>query len=242
MLTRRMMAFWALMEADLVNSIARSWAVRGWLGLMTLQAIITVPSSTGDATAADALAGLLGTFPLIWSLFIIVNTSGAVSSESGVVADSILSKSVTRYEYILAKTASRLVMVIGAYLLVTLPSAYLIYRYGSGDLATDGVVWGVVLVGMMLLLLTVLAVALSTLFNRTMVAMIGTWGVWYAAGAIAALFQVEYLSPLDIVDALPATLVGDYAAADQWRILIGFAAVSAAVMGIAVWHFSRKDL
>ncbi|MBN1563528.1 MAG: hypothetical protein JXA10_06810, partial [Anaerolineae bacterium] len=90
------------MEADLVNNIARSWAVRGWIGLMALQAIITVPSSTSDSTAADALAGLLGTFPLIWSLFIIVNTSGAVSAESGVVADSILSKSVTRYEYILA--------------------------------------------------------------------------------------------------------------------------------------------
>jgi ABC-2 type transport system permease protein len=236
------MTFWALMEADLVNSIARSWAVRGWLGLMALQAIVTVPSSTGDSTAADALAGLLGTFPLIWSLFIIVNTSGAVSSESGVVADSILSKSVTRYEYILAKMASRLVMVIGAYLLITLPSAYLVYRYGIGDLSTGGVVWGVVVVGMMLVLLTSLSIALSTLFNRTMVAMIGAWGVWYAAGAITALFQVEFLSPLDIVEALPATLAGDYVASDQWRILFGFTIASAAVMGIAVLHFSRKDL
>jgi ABC-2 type transport system permease protein len=236
------MAFWALMEADLVNNIARSWAVRGWLGLMTLQAIITVPSSTSDSTAADALAGLLGTFPIIWSLFIIVNTSGAVSSESGVVADSILSKSVTRYEYVLAKMASRLVLVIGAFLLITLPSAYLIYRYGIGKLDTEGVIWGVVLVGMMLVLLTALSVALSTLFNRTMVAMIGTWGVWYAAGAITALFQVEFLSPIDTIDALPMTLQGDYVASDQWRILIGFAVVSAAVMSIAVWHFSRKDL
>ncbi len=230
------------MEADLVNSIARSWAVRGWLALMALQAIITVPSSTNDSTAADALAGLLGTFPLIWSLFVIVNTSGAVSSEAGVVADSILSKSVTRYEYILAKMASRLVMVIGFYLLITLPSAYLVYRYGLGELSTGGVVWSVAVVGMMLVLLTSLSIALSTLFNRTMVAMIGTWGVWYAAGAITALFKVEFLSPLDIVDALPATLVGDYAAWDEWRILIGFTLTSAVVMAVAILHFSRKDL
>lgn len=236
------MAFWALMEADLVNSVARSWAVRGWLGLMMLQAIVTVPSSTGDSTAAEALAALLGTFPLIWSLFVIVNTSGAVSSEAGVVADSILSKSVTRYEYILAKMAARLVLVIGAYLLITLPSAYLIHRYGNGDLATGGVIWGMSIVGMMLVLLTSLAVALSTIFNRTMVAMLGAWGVWYAAGAITALFQVEYLSPLDIVDALPATLAGDYHAVDQWRILAGFAIAAATVMGVAVVHFSRKDL
>lgn len=230
------------MEADLVNSVARSWAVRGWLGLMVLQAIITVPSSTSEVTATDALAGLLGTFPLIWSLFIIVNTSGAVSSEAGVVADSILSKSVTRYEYILAKMASRLVLVIGAYLLITVPSAYLVYRYGFGDLSAQGVVWGVAAVGMTLVLLTSLSIALSTLFNRTMVAMIGTWTVWYAAGAITALFKVEFLSPLDIVDALPATLVGDYLASDQWRILIGFAIVSATVLATAVLRFSRKDL
>lgn len=236
------MAFWALMEADLVNSVARSWAVRGWIGLMVLQAIVTVPASTGDGTAADALAGLLGTFPLIWSLFIIVNTSGAVSSESGVVADSILSKAVTRYDYILAKMASRLVLVIGAYLLITLPSAYLIYRYGIGDLSPRGVMWAVLVVGMMLVLLTSLSIALSTLFNRTMVAMVGAWGVWYSAGGITALFKVEFLSPLDIVDTLPATLTGDFVAQDQWRILIGFTIVSAAVMGIAVLHFSRKDL
>jgi ABC-2 type transport system permease protein len=235
------MAFQALMQADLV-SLARSWAVRIWLGLMALPAIVTVPSSTSDSTAPDALAGLLATFPLIWSLFIIINSSGAVSSESGVVADSILSKSVTRYEYILAKIASRLVMVLGFFLLITLPAAYLIARYGIGELARDGIVWSILIIGMMLVLLTSLAVALSTLFNRTMVAMIGTWGVWYAAGAITALFRVEFLSPLDIVDTLPTTLQGDYVASDQWRILAGFAVASATVISIAVLHFSRKDL
>ena len=236
------MAFRALMMADLVNNVARSWAVRGWMGLMVLQAFVTVPASTGDSTAADALAGLLGTFPILWSLFVIVNTSGAVSSEAGIVADSILSKSVTRYEYILAKMAARLALVLGAYLLITLPSAYLVSRYGVGKLSTSGVVWAITITGAMLVLLTSLSVGLSALFNRTMVAMIGAWGAWYAAGAITALFRVEYLSPLDIVDTLPTTLVGDFAAADQWRILFGFALASVAVMSVAVLHFSRKDL
>lgn len=235
------MAFQALVEADLI-SLTRSWAVRIWLGLMVAEALITIPSSTNEGTAADALAGLLSTFPLIWSIFIIINTSGAVSSEAGVVADSILSKAVTRYDYILAKMTSRLAMVIGLYVLVTLPATYLISRYGNGSLARTGTAWGILLIGMTLVLLTTVSVALSSLFNRTLVALIVTWVFWYAAGGITALFQVEYLSPVHIMDKLPAMLQGTYTAGDQWRILLGFTLTSVAVVSIAVVHFVHKDL
>lgn len=199
--------------------------------------------STGeDSTAADALATLLGAFPVVWSTFIIINTSGAVSSEAGVVADSILSKAVTRYDYILAKMAARLLTVIGLYLVISLPAAYLVSRYGQGSLDRTGTTWGITLIGMTLVLLTTLSVALSTLFNRTLVALIVAWFLWYSAGGIAALFQVDELSPLHIVDRLPDMLVGNYTATDQWRILFGFAAVSFVVIGLAVMHFARKDL
>ena len=239
---RRIMTFQVLLEADLV-SMARSWAVRIWLILMTLQAMFMILVSTGeDSSAADALTTLLGAFPVIWSTFIIINTSGAVSSEAGVVADSILSKAVTRYDYILAKMAARLLTVIGPYLLITLPAAYLVSRYGQGSLDATGTAWGIALVGMTLVLLTTLSVALSTLFNRTLVALIVAWFIWYSAGGITALFQVNELSPLHIVDSLPDLLVGNYVAADQWRILFGFTVVSAVVIVVAVVHFAHKDL
>lgn len=235
------MAFQALVEEDL-SSLARSWSVRIWLLLMTGYTLITVVSAGYEGTSADALAGLLATFPLIWSIFVIINTAGAVSSEAGVVADSILSKAVTRYDYILAKLSSRLLMVIGLYTTVALIGAYLISRYGSGPLTRTGTAWGILLIGMTLVLLTALCVALSSLFNRTLVALVVAWVLWYAAGGIAALFKVEYLSPLHIVDQLPAILQGDFDAAHPWRILIGFSALSAAVIGAAVLHFARKDL
>lgn len=81
--SRRIMTFQALLEADLI-SLARSWAVRIWLILMTFQAMFMILVSTGeDSSATDALTALLGAFPVIWSTFIIINTSGAVSSEAG---------------------------------------------------------------------------------------------------------------------------------------------------------------
>lgn len=158
------------------------------------------------------------------------------------MADSILSKAVTRYDYILAKMTARLMMVIGLYLVITLPAAYLVSRYGQGSLDAGGTAWGIALIGMTLVLLTTLSVAFSTFFNRTLVALIVVWFLWYSAGGIAALFQVNDLSPLHIVDSLPNLLVGNYVAADQWRSLLGFAAVSAGVITLAVVHFAHKDL
>jgi ABC-2 type transport system permease protein len=239
---RRIMTFQALLEADLV-SMARSWAVRIWLILMTLQAMFMILVSTGeDSSAADALAALLGAFPVIWSTFIIINTSGAVSSEAGVVADSILSKAVTRYDYILAKMAGRLVTVVGLYLVITLPAAYLVSRYGQGSLDTGGTAWAITLIGMTLALLTTLSVAFSTLFNRTLVALIVVWFLWYSAAGIAALFQVNDVSPLHIVDSLPDLLVGSYAVVNQWHSLLGFTLLSAGVIVVAVVYFAHKDL
>jgi ABC-2 type transport system permease protein len=240
-LNHRMMPFLALLETDL-KGMTRSWVVRIWVGLMIAQALVSIPASVHDESAAQALANQLGIFPLVWSLFVIIISGGAVSSEAGVVADSILSKSVTRHAYILAKLSARLLTVISLFVLITVPAAYLLVRYTDDPLTWRGIAWGITSVGMILVLLVSLAVALSTLFNRTLVAVVVVWFAWYAAGAIFALIGVEYLSPLHIIDNLPDTLQGDYATADQLRILAGFSLPSAAVVGLAILHFTRKDL
>ncbi len=236
------MPYLALLEADLI-SLTRSWVVRIWLGLTAVLALVTVLSAPSDGLpASEALSNLLATYPLIWSTFAIVVSGGAVASEAGVVADSILSKAVTRYEYILAKMTSRLITVLGLYLVVILPAAYLIPRYTQNDLTTRGVVWAVVLVGMILVLLTNLGVTFSTLFNRTLVAVVVVWLLWYAASAIFALLEVQYLSPVNIIEGLPAVLQGHYAVADQQRVLAGFGLPSLVFALVAAVYFARKDL
>lgn len=235
------MAFQALIENDLSSTIS-SWGVRIWLVLAIFQAVITLPAAMSEAPAAQALADVLGSYPIIWSTFAIVLSASAVSSEAGVVADSILSKAVTRYEYVLAKLLSRIVIVLGVYLLVALPSAYLAHRYGAGKLTTEGILWGIVLIGVNLILITSVAVSFSTLFSWTLVAVMGAWFLWYMAGGIFALLEIQQLSPLHIVESLPDILQGDYADVNRWRILIIFGLASAVICGLSIFHFGRKDL
>lgn len=235
------MPYLALLEADL-TSMVRSWVVRIWLVLTALQALVMTVNAVTEGLAAETFAGLLATFPLIWSTFAIVVSAGAISSEAGVVADSVLSKAVTRYEYVLAKMTSRLITVLGVYLLVILPSAYVILRNAQDELTGAGVAWALVIVGMTLVLLTSLGVTFSTIFNRTLVAVVAAWFLWYVAGAIFGLVGVEYLSPLLIIDSLPGMVQGDYAVSDQWRILSSFGLLAAMLVLVAVWYFGRKDL
>lgn len=237
------MAYVTLLEADL-RSLARSWVVRIWLALTFLFALVLVLSAPGDGLAAsEALANLLATYPLVWSTFVIVVSAGAVSSEAGVLADSILSKAVTRYDYLLAKESARVLAVIAIYLVVVLPATYLVARYAVvDDLSARGVVWALAVVAAILFLLTTVGVAFSTLFNRTLVAVAVVWLLWYGASTIFALLEVAYLSPLSVVDGLPAVIQGDYAVKEQWRLLAGFTLPSLLFLLAAVIYFARKDL
>lgn len=235
------MPFLALLEADLANR-TRSWVMRIWSGLMVMLSLLTLPDGLAEGRAAEALAGLLGTFPLIWSTFVIIVSSGAISSEAGVVADSILSKAVTRYEYVLAKITSRLLTVLGLYLLVVLPPVYIILRASQDSLSGSGVAWAVLLVAMMLVLLTSMTVAFSALFNRTLAAIVVSWMLWYVASNVFALLGARYLAPLQIIDGLPDMLQGDYVVAEHLRAVIGLGGLACVFVLVAVFYFGRKDL
>ncbi len=239
-ITQRAMAYLAILEADL-KSMGRSWVVRIWVLLMAMFAFLTTASPL-EGSAADALAGQLGTFPVIWSTFVIIISAGAISSEAGVVADSVLSKSVTRYGYILAKLSSRLITVIIPYLIFILLPAYIITRNSEHNLSNDGLAWAVLLIGIILVFLTILAVSFSTLFNRTLAAVVVVWLIWYGAGTLFTLLESDYLSPFIIIENLPTLLQGDYELSDQWRILAGYGIPSIVAALVAVVHFTRKDL
>jgi hypothetical protein len=238
---QKAMPYLALLEADLA-SMAGAWSVRIWLILTAVQSLTVTVAALSEGNAPDTLASLLGTFPVVWSTFAIIVSSGAISSEAGVVADSILSKAVSRYAYLLAKLSSRLITVLGVYLIVTLPPIFIVARQVQDGLAGAGVVWSILRVGMALVLLTSLAVTFSAILGRTLVVVVVVWLLWYVAGALFALLGFEYLSPLLIVDNLPGMLRGDFVVADQVRILIGFGGLSSALVLAATWHFARKDL
>ena len=101
----------------------RSWVYRVWVLVSVLAAVGyllyrfgAVPRgrhrAAGLATSsATCCAGsLLGSVTLI-----IVLTAGSISSERGTMADSVLSRGISRYQYFLGKWHARLATVLGTF-------------------------------------------------------------------------------------------------------------------------------
>ncbi|MGE3855411.1 MAG: hypothetical protein AB7G21_00490, partial [Dehalococcoidia bacterium] len=95
-----MQAFLAILRYDL-GLLTRSWITRIWLPLLVAPALFLVAvAANEDELASETLAAYLAAVLIpISGLAVAVLSSSAVSGESGIIADGILSRSVTRSEY-----------------------------------------------------------------------------------------------------------------------------------------------
>ena len=237
--------FWALLQWELRN-LARSWMLRLWLLLTAVISILlgAISSDAGQAEAASQLfSAALSLYLTFGSIVFIVLSASSVASEREVVSDSILSRSVTRYHYILSKLASLVLVVLALYLVVTIPAGYLTGRFhAEGDLTVAGVTYAILSVGMILVTLATMGVAVSSLLNNTVMAVVVVALLWLSLGFIFSFLDIGFLSPASLVENLPEVISGDYSIAEQWKIVGSFAGLMALFSTLAVVVFQRKDL
>lgn len=237
-------AYFALVRRDL-SLLTGSWLLRGWVVLLVAPAaFLVVVAAREDELASETLAAYIAAVlaPLSW-VVISVLAGTAVSGEAPVVADAILSRAVTRSEYIWAKITSRLAVFFAVYLGVLVPFAYLIDRYATGnDMSFAGLVSGVVMVGVLLAFLTSFGIALSTLFRSSQYAVVAALLAVLLSGAVLQFLGLRWMSTTAVIGALPATFRGETPAADLVRIVVVFGALSAAAIALGVWVFERRDL
>ena len=93
--------FWAIVRADM-KGLFTSRITNGWLLAAAFIQVIRTLGSRGAESVSAVVSSGLSDFVLIWALVIIGLSASSVSSEAGELADSIMSKSVTRLDYVLA--------------------------------------------------------------------------------------------------------------------------------------------
>ena len=227
--------------------MTRSWVLRLWLLLTTLVGILLVVISAnagqGKETASQLFSVALSLYLTFGSVVFIVLSASSVASEREIVGGSILCRSVTRYHYILSKIVALVLVVLALYLVVTIPVGYLMGRYyPQSDLATAGVTYGILSVGMLLAALVTLGVAVSTLFDNTALAVVIVVLIWLGLGFIFSFLGIGFLSPAHLVEKLPHVVTGNFSVAEQWKSVGSFAGLMALFSTLAVLTFLRKDL
>jgi ABC-type transport system involved in multi-copper enzyme maturation permease subunit len=207
----RMMPYIALLRHDL-RSLWQSWLVRLWLGGTALLTFMLIGSNWSQFRDGTLIASLL--FPYLvfpWFFVVVVLGVSPVSgSRAETLADGILSRPVSRYEYLLATWSARVVLVLGIYLIVTVPSIILVMlakRPVPEDVVTIyGIVTALTVVGLVLTFLVSLGFLMGTLLRKPLLAVVVLVFIWYPIGLILSVFSLEEFSPISLSRAISTQL------------------------------------
>lgn len=200
----------AILKAD-VASLARSWVLRGWVIALVLAGFVLIATTMLGAAASRVPASAIVTtnltgFLVIWSTLIIVLSGGSISHEAEIISDSILSRACTRVQFIIAKLASRALVILGVYLISATVVGYAAYRYAASDITVGTLSTAIAIVGLAVLLLVCLGVCFSVVTNNTVVSVVALLLLWYVASPVFVFVGADYLSPASLIRNLPALL------------------------------------
>ena len=244
----RWLPYWAVFQAD-VQQTLRSWVYRIWV-LVSLGAAggyllyrFGLAHEAGIVQPASRLVADLLRWTLLGSVsLIVVLCAGSISSERGTMADSVLSRGISRHQYFFGKWHSRLATVLGTFWLLggslLIASTFLLHE----DVSLSGGLLALLAVSALLAAVITCGVAVSAICNSTVLGIALLWVLLYGGGFGLSLLSSTYPSPARLMASLPYILRGYYDIR-PWLQLIGYsAAVSIFVAAIGLAYFARRDI
>lgn len=237
---RRVTPFLAIMQADfkslIKTKITYAWLIAG-IFLQALR-VISMPAVVG--TSFTIVTGFAD-FIYIWSLFIIATTASAVSSESGELADSIMSKSVKRYDYILAKFSSRISYVMVIFLTITAVLVGSSIRMLDNNHEVIGLFSTILFIALIVTMLTALGVAISTLTSSTVISIISLLGIWYSMVFFFPMWDLGLIAPTELLILLEDVIQNIWMG-EEWIPATVYLSITTLSVIVATVYFSLKDL
>jgi ABC-type transport system involved in multi-copper enzyme maturation permease subunit len=244
----RWLPYWAVFQADMHQTL-RSWVYRVWVLVSVLAAVGYLIYRCGLAheaglvqPASKLIADLLRWTTLGSVTLIVVLTAGSISSERGTMADSVLSRGISRHQYFLGKWHSRLTVVLITFVVlsagVLVASFFLLHE----DLSLTGCLMAILTVSALLAAVVTCGVTISALCNSTVLGIAVLWIVLYGGGFGLSLLPARFPSPDRALNSLPFILKGYYNAEALGQLMgwAGLLSLAVAIVGLA--HFARRDI
>jgi hypothetical protein len=245
----RFLPYWAVFQADFKATFS-SWLYRVWVLLSISVAVGYLLYRFGAARVSGMIQSAPDTVGdlLHWVIYgsvtlIIALTAGTICSERGTVADSILCRGISRYQYFLGKLHSRLSLVLLTYFvkasLVTVGAHFMLH---SEAMTLHGSLAAMLVVASLLVFVVTFGVSVSAMSSNTLVSIAVVWMTLYGGGFILSHLPGSLPSPEKALQSLPNVLKGWY----DWNALSRLMLTSlgaSAVMGlVGMFYFSRRDV
>jgi hypothetical protein len=245
----RLLPYWAVFQADCKQTIG-SWIYRFWV-LLTLGAALGYLLyrfgakdvagwvQPGHEAVADFFKWVIfGSVTLV-----IVLTAGTICSERGSMADSVLSRGISRYQYFLGKWHARLLVLLLTFLLmssIALGGAYFLLH--SENLDLKGSLVALATVATLLIGVITCGVSVSAMSNNTLVSITVVWLALYGGGFLLSFLPGSVPTPDRALRNLPNILQGLYDWQILGRVMLSSVTASLVIACIGMVYFSRRDV
>jgi hypothetical protein len=248
----RFLPYWAVLQTDLRQTL-RGWVYRLWvfMAVLALGGVLLyrvgIHKEAGMFQSAAAQSGDLVRLLVLGSLaLIVVLAVSAVGAEKGVVADSVLSRGISRHQYFLAKWHARMGLVVATFAVLAtavLAATYFLFKSDAEtDLSLVGGILAILTVSAVLVAVVSWGVTIGALTNGTVLGITVFWLVLYGAGFLLTLLPDSYPSPDRELSRLKFMLMGQYNVALLTNLIIGSLIAAAAAAAVGVLGFSKSDV
>jgi hypothetical protein len=248
----RFLPYWAVLQTDLRQTL-RSWVYRLWVLTMVVAAggfmlyRVGLQKEAGLFQSAAAQTGDLLRILVVGSLaLVVVLAVSAVGAEKGSVADSVLSRGISRHQYFLAKWHARLVVVLltfGVLSVAVLTAGHFLFKSDAdSDLSAAGGIAATLAVCAVLLVIVSWGVTIGAMTNGTMLGITVFWLALYGVGFLLTLLPEPWPSPDRELGRLKFVLKGQYNAAMLGDLVLASLGLSALAAGLGLVGFSRRDV
>ncbi len=248
----KFLPYWAVLQTDLRQTL-RGWVYRLWVFMAVLAAggillyRVGVYKEAGILQSAAAQCGDLFRILLLGSLaLVVVLAVSAVGAEKGTVADSVLSRGISRHQYFLAKWHARLAVVVATFALLAiaiLAASYFLFKSDAeSDLSLVGGLMAVLTVCAIFIAIVSWGVTIGALTNGTVIRITVIWLVLYGAGFMLTLLPEAYPSPDRELARLKYVLMGQYNTGLLTNTIVGSLVLSVTAAAVGVLGFGKRDV
>ena len=157
------------------------------------------------------------------------------------MADSVLSRGISRYQYFLGKWHARLVLATYFVMCLVALIGGVVLLHSNG-LRWDGSIVAIVTVAAVLVIVVTCGVSVSAVSNNTVVSIAIVWLSLYGFGFALSLLPVQTFSPERALHRLPEILCGYYDIRTVYQLVLASLGVSFVVALVGMILFSRRDV
>lgn len=250
----RFLPYWAVLQTDLQQTL-RSWVYRLWVLMMILAAGGYVLYKFGAAKAGEFQPASVQTDDLLRALaigslsLISLLAVSSISSERGTIADSVLSRGISRHQYFLAKWHARLAVILTTF---TLTAAIALVAYavlfnetvtgGETNLTLTGGLLGILLLTAALAVVVTWGVSIGSITSGTTLGITIFWIVIFGGLLVFTQLPAGYPNPRRTFDGLRHVLRGEYTSGGVSEFLMGSLLLSLVGAIIGLLGFARRDV